>query len=199
VRQDRSADSFFKRFFAEGYYRFMQSLGVEIVHNHGDFRLMARSLVDEFNRMPERNRLIRAMILKLDDRYAVVSYVREKRSAGKTKFDFSSLMSLSLDGIISSSYAPLRLASIFGFLMCIAAITGIGVVIYIKIKLQVFPGWASTLLPILMLGGFQLLVLGIIGEYIGRLYTEVKGRPIFSVRRELRHSSGGASKGREES
>ncbi len=189
VREDRSTDSFFKRFFAEGYYRFMQSLGVEIVHNHGDFRLMARSLVDEFNRMPERNRLIRAMILKLDDRYAVVSYAREKRSAGKTKFNVPALMSLSLDGIISSSYVPLRLASIFGFLMCVAAIGGIIGVIYIKIKFQIFPGWASTLLPILMFGGFQLLVLGIIGEYIGRLYTEVKGRPIFSVRRELRHSA----------
>lgn len=188
VRQDRSTDSFFKRFFAESYYYFMRVFGVEIVHNHGDFRLMARSLVDEFNRMPERNRLIRAMILKLDDRYAVVYYAREKRFAGKTKFNVSSLMSFSLDGIISFTYAPLRLASIFGLFTCVLAIFGAVWVIYIKIKFQVFPGWASTLLPILMFGGFQLLVLGIIGEYIGRLYTEVKGRPIFSVRRELRHS-----------
>jgi polyisoprenyl-phosphate glycosyltransferase len=187
VRKERSTDTFFKRFFAEGYYRLLRSLGVEVVHNHGDFRLMARPLVDEFNCAPERNRFIRAMILTLDSRYAVVAYTRERRVKGATKFSASALVGLSLDGIFSFSYVPLRLASFSGFAVCALAVVGIGWALYIKVTTEVAPGWASTILPVMLLGGFQLLILGIIGEYVGRLYTEVKGRPLFSVRRELRH------------
>ncbi len=187
VRQDRSTDSFLKRFLSENYYRFLKFMGVEAVYNHGDFRLMARPLVDEFNQMVERNRFIRAMILKLDDRYAVVTYDRRPRMAGTTKFNWRSLFSLSIDGILSFSYAPLRLASLFGFFMCILSFFGIGWVIYTKITTHVIPGWGSTLLPIFAFGGFQLLVLGLIGEYIGHLYIEVKQRPLFSVRKEYDH------------
>ncbi len=187
VRRDRSSDPFLKRFLSENYYRLLKFLGVEVVYNHGDFRLMTRALVDEFNQLAERNRFIRAMILKLDNRPAVVSYDRAPRRAGKTKFNWHSLFSLSFDGIVSFSYAPLRLASLFGFCMCALSVAGIGWVIYVKIVTHVVPGWASTLLPIFAFGGFQLLVLGLIGEYIGRLYIEVKQRPLFSVREEHRH------------
>ena len=197
VRSDRTSDTFFKRVTAHWYYNLLKFFQVEVVYNHGDFRLMARALVDEFNQLPERNRLIRAMILKLDDRYAVVSYAREKRELGMTKFNIFALLSLSLDGILSFSYAPLRLASIFGILMCLCAFAGMVLVVYIKFDQHVFPGWASTLLPIIFFGGVQLLVLGIIGEYMGRLYTEVKGRPIFSVRRQLRRESGSAAPDRK--
>lgn len=185
VRKSRATDSFFKRFFSQLYYRLLKVMDVEIVYNHGDFRLMDRSLVDEFNNLPERNRFIRAMILKLDSRYATVDYDRQQRAAGYTKFDLKSLFSLSLDGITSFSVAPLRLATVFGGFMCLGAFLGIGWVLYIKINTNVIPGWASTLLPLFAFSGFQLLVLGLIGEYIGRLYTEVKQRPVFSVRRKL--------------
>lgn len=183
IRQSRQSDSFVKRVFAQGYYRFLQRLQVQVVYNHGDFRLMARALVDEFNRLPERNRFIRAMILKLESRYATVAYDRVSRQAGRSKFDVPSLFSLSMDGITSFSYAPLRLASLLGVLMCVSAVAGIIWVVYIKITTNVIPGWASIMLPLLIFNGFQLLILGLIGEYIGRLYIEVKQRPLFVVRK----------------
>ena|SRR3990172_4547463 len=189
VRKERSADSFIKRFSSESYYRLMKMMGVEIIHNHGDFRLMAKPLVQEFNALAERNRFIRAMILQLESRYAIVYYKREQRTAGKSKFNVSSLFSLSLDGIISFTYVPLRLASLFGILICFLAILGIFWVLYVKISTNVVPGWASTLLPVLGLSGFQLLILGILGEYIGRLYIEVKQRPLFIVREEYTHDA----------
>ena len=189
VRKERSADSFIKRFSSESYYRLMKMMGVEIIHNHGDFRLMAKPLVQEFNALAERNRFIRAMILQLESRYAIVYYKREQRTAGKSKFNISSLFSLSLDGIISFTYVPLRLASLFGILICFLAILGIFWVLYVKLSTNVVPGWASTLLPVLGLSGFQLLILGILGEYIGRLYIEVKQRPLFIVREEYTHDA----------
>ncbi len=187
VRQNRSSDSFLKRFLSQRYYKLLKNFGVDVVYNHGDFRLMARSLVDEFNALPERNRFIRAMILKLDSRYGIVAYDRQPRKAGKSKFNIASLFSLSLDGITSFSYVPLRIASFFGFFMCLGAIGGIIWVLYTKFTTNVIPGWASTMLPLLGLSGFQLLILGLIGEYIGRLYIEVKGRPLFSVRKSYVH------------
>lgn len=188
VRNDRSADSFLKRIFSEGYYKLIKLMGAEVVHNHGDFRLMAKSLVEEFNVLSERNRFIRAMILQLESHYALVSYKREMRTAGKSKFNFRSLFSLSLDGIVSFSFMPLRLAALAGIFMCFLVVIGVVWVLYIKISTNVIPGWASTLLPVLGLGGFQLLIMGLIGEYIGRLYVEVKQRPLFVVRKEYTHN-----------
>ena len=189
VRKDRSADSFLKRFFSEGYYKLIKLMGAEVIHNHGDFRLMAKPLVKEFNALSERNRFIRAMVLQMESRYATVYYNREPRTHGQSKFNMSSLFSLSLDGIISFSYMPLRLASLAGIFMCFSAMAGAMWVLYIKIATNVVPGWASTLLPIFGLGGFQLLIMGLIGEYIGRLYIEVKKRPLFVVREEYTHDT----------
>ncbi len=193
IRVDRYTDSFIKRFFSENYYRLMSLMGVNIIHNHGDFRLMAKSLVQEFNTLPERNRLIRAMILQLESRYATVSYKREPRMMGRSKFNIRSLFSLSLDGIVSFTYFPLRLTSIIGILISVLTLIGALWVLYIKLFTDKFiPGWASTLLPILALGGLQLFFLGLIGEYIGRLYIEVKHRPLFVVREEYKHENADA-------
>lgn len=189
VRSDRSADRFFQRFFAENYYRFLKWMGADIVHNHGEFRLMARSIVDEFNRLLERNRFIRGMVLQLDSRYKIVSYKREPRIVGKSKFNLRSSLSASLDGLISFSYVPLRLCSFLGILFCFFSILGLFYVLYVKFVSGSFPGWASTVFPIFAFGGFQLLALGLIGEYIGRLYTEVKQRPLFLVREEFSNES----------
>lgn len=188
IRQDRSSDTFLKKFFAENYYRLMKLMGVEIIHNHGDFRLMARSLVKDFNQLPERNRFVRAMIFKLESRYASVFYRRESRAAGKTKFTTRVMLNFSLDGIISFSDMPLRLVSLFGALMCLLSFLGILWVFYVKITQNVIRGWASTLLPIFAIGGFQIFFLGIIGEYIAKLLIEVKQRPIYLVREEFRHA-----------
>jgi len=188
IRQDRSSDSFLKKLTAENYYRLMKFMGVEIVHNHGDFRLMDRGLVNEFNRLPERSRFVRAMIMRLESRYAKVNYSRETRKAGKTKFTSPVMVSFALDGITSFSYMPLRIAAIFGAFMCLLSVAGIFWVIYIKVTQNVVLGWASTLLPLLAIGGFQILFLGIIGEYIGKLFVEIKQRPIYLVREEYRHN-----------
>ncbi len=188
VREDRSTDPFLKRFFSETYYRLMRLMGVNIVYNHGDFRCMSKSLVEEFNTLPERNRFIRSMILQLDSRYATVPYKRQPRKAGRSKFNLRSLFSLAFDGIVSFTYFPLRLTSIVGILISLLTLIGIFWVLYIKLFTDKFiPGWASTLLPILALGGLQLFFLGLIGEYFGRLYSEVKQRPLFVVRERFEH------------
>jgi len=187
VREDRQTDTFFKRFTAETFYHLIKILGVEIVNNHGDFRLMARPLIDEFNALAERNRFIRAMVLSLDNHYAIVNYKREPRLQGTTKFNFSKMLSFSLDGILSFSFVPLRLVSIVGLIFCFLAFAGCIYVLYGKIFEHAVPGWTSTVLPIFVFSGLQLLSLGIIGEYIGRLYVEVKQRPLFSIRQELNH------------
>lgn len=187
VREDRKADSLFKRWVSQSYYKCMQAMGVEIVYNHGDFRLMSKALVKEFNELSERNRFIRAMILQLESRYAIVTYRREPRKEGVSKFNLRSLLSLAFSGIVSFTYAPLRMASILGGILCIFSILGVFWVLYIKVVHDQVPGWASTLLPMLILGGFQLFFLGLIGEYIGRLYTEIKQRPLFVVRKEFDH------------
>jgi len=187
IRQDRQTDTFFKRFTAESYYSLLKVLGVEIVHNHGDFRLMARALIDEFNDLTERNRFIRAMVLSLDNQYGKVFYKRQPRLQGSTKFNLGKMLSFSLDGILSFSFMPLRLVSIIGLLFCLLAIFGGVYIFYAKTAGHVLPGWTSTVLPMFIFSGVQLLSLGIIGEYVGRLYVEVKKRPLFSIRKELTH------------
>ena len=187
VREDRQTDTFFKRFTAECFYNLIKILGVEIVYNHGDFRLMSRDLVNEFNALTERNRFIRAMVLALDDHYALVPYKRQARLQGTTKFSFGKMLSFSLDGILSFTFLPLRLVSIAGFVSCLVAFAGCIFVLYGKIFENAVPGWSSTVLPLCIFSGLQLLSLGIIGEYIGRLYVEIKQRPLFSIRQELKH------------
>lgn len=188
IREDRSSDTFMKKLSAGLYYRLLKRLGVEIVHNHGDFRLMDRSLVRGFNALPERNRFIRAMILQMESRYATVSYKRDKRSAGESKFNLRALFSLAFDGITSYTYFPLRLTSIVGVVIFLVTCVSSGWVVYMKFFTdKVIPGWASTVLPVLALGGIQLFFLGLIGEYVGKLYIEVKQRPLFLVRDELNH------------
>ncbi len=187
VREDRQTDSFSKKFMAENYYRLMKMLGVEIVYNHGDFRLMAKPLIDEFNQLSERNRFIRGMILTLDNHYATVSYKRQPRMQGVTKFNFGRMLSFSLDGILSFTFVPLRMVSITGLVFCLLALLGALYILYTKIINIALPGWTSIVLPLFIFNGLQILSLGIIGEYLGRLYIEVKRRPLFSVRRELTH------------
>ncbi|MDD5066971.1 MAG: glycosyltransferase family 2 protein [bacterium] len=187
IREKRGTDSFFKRLFAQNYYRLLKIIKVPVVYNHGDFRLMSRSLVDEFNTLAERNRFIRAMILQLESRYAQVFYERRSREKGRSKFSVSSLFSLGMDGIISFSYIPLRLASLIGVLFFFFGLAGALWVLYIKIFSNSFPGWASIMLPMLIIGGLQLFFMGLIGEYIGRLYVEIKHRPLFLVREKYIH------------
>jgi len=187
VRSDRSSDTFIKRKTAELYYGLLRFLGAEIVPHHGDFRLMARALVEEYNQLTERNRFMRGLVLQLDSHYATVAYKREPRKLGYSKFNFTKMLGFSWDGIVSFTYMPLRLVSILGLMICVLAFSGFIWVLNCKFFGYVVPGWASTILPIFAFSGIQTLILGIMGEYIGRLYVEVKQRPMFSVRREHKH------------
>lgn len=187
VRSNRQTDTWFKRATAGWYYTLLKSLQVPIVPQHGDFRLMSRELVDLFNQLPERNRLIRAMVLQLDRKYATVSYQRESRKAGSSKFNFLSLISLGLDGITSHSYSLLRIAGGIGFLFFLMSFICMGFVIYEKLARDRAPGWASILCFLLFFNGIQLLFLGIIGEYIGKMYKEIKQRHLFIVRKKYQH------------
>jgi len=194
VREDRKSDSFFKRFTAENYYRLLKALGVDIVYNHGDFRLMARPLVEEFNTLTERNRFIRSMVLTIDSHYASVFYKRQPRLQGSTKFNLFKMISFSLDGIFSFTFVPLRLVSFLGLSFCIIVLLGCVYIYHIKLAGKALPGWTSTVLPLFLFSGLQMLCLGIIGEYVGRLYTEVKHRPLFHIRQQLEHPSKPPSK-----
>jgi glycosyltransferase involved in cell wall biosynthesis len=182
VREDRNTDTFLKRFTAETYYHLLKILGVEVVFNHGDFRLMARALVEEFNALTERNRFIRSMVLTLDNHYASVFYKRQPRLQGITKFNFGKMVAFSLDGILPFT---LRIVFFIGVIFCILALAGSIDIFYIKLSGRALPGWTSTVLPLFIFSGLQMFCLGIIGEYIGRLYMEVKQRPLFLVRQEL--------------
>lgn len=184
IRKDRSKDSFFKRLTANFYYDLLNFLGVNCIKNHGDFRLLSRKLVEEFKKLPERNRFIRAMILELESKYACVYYDREKRKKGKTKFNLKALISLAIDGITSFTSAPIKLVTYFGFITFILSLIGCLYVLNEKfIKKVDVPGWAFLSILILFFGGVQSLFLGIVGEYIAKTYMEVKKRPLFLVRK----------------
>jgi len=184
IRKSRKFDSFFKRVSAIAYYRFLKIIGVKSVYNHGEFRLLSKSLVEEMKLYPERNRYIRSIILSLESKYACVYYDREPRRAGKTKFRFFKLISLALDGITSFSNFPIRIILLLGLFMFLLSIVILIYVIYIKCFTELhISGWASISIMILFFGGIQNLFLGILGEYIAKTYIETKQRPFFSVRK----------------
>jgi glycosyltransferase involved in cell wall biosynthesis len=183
IRSARNTDSFFKKHASQLFYRFSNLMGVKSVFNHGDFRLLSRSLLEIFKSMPERNRYIRGMILELENNYGCVYYERSKRTAGKTKFDVYNLLALAIDGITSFSITPIRYISFLGISMFLVALVGLFYVLYVKLISNVeVPGWAFITLAILLFGGLQSLFIGIVGEYIAKIYTEVKQRPLFNIR-----------------
>jgi glycosyltransferase involved in cell wall biosynthesis len=183
VRKDRGSDSFFKRHAAQLYYKFLKTLGIVSVYNHGDFRLMSQSLVRDFKNYYERNRYIRGIITQLESQYACVYYDRSPRIKGETKFNLFSLFSLAVDGITSFSTIPIRFISLFGLISFSLSIIGIIFILYEKIinNLDV-PGWAFISAAIIFFGGLNSLFIGVVGEYIGKTYIESKQRPLFSIR-----------------
>lgn len=187
VRSNRYADSFLKRITAQLFYIMLKKMGIKSVSNHGDFRLMSRRLVQEFNKLPERNRYIRSLIFELESQYACVYYKRTKRQKGKSKFSLLHLIILALDGITSFTSLPIRIVTLAGILMFLFSIAMAIYVLYIKFIIHVnVPGWSFLAILFLFFGGINCLSTGIIGEYIGRIYTEVKQRPIYTVRKLYR-------------
>ena len=187
VRDNRETDSLPKRITADFYYRAHNWLSNDKIPEHaGDFRLLDRRVVDVIRQMPERNRFMKGLFAWAGFKQAAVSYHREERKVGKTKYNYWKLWTLAIDGITSASTAPLRIWSYLGGFVALGAL---GYALFIIIRTLttgiVVPGYASLMVAILFLGGLQLLSLGILGEYVGRILTETKARPLYIVRETI--------------
>lgn len=184
VRGEREGESVFKLWTASIFYRLIYRItDVKIPVDTGDFRLMDRKVVNVLKQMKERHRFPRGMSAWVGFKQIGVSYKRAARHAGVTKYPFRKMLKLAVNAITGFSYFPLQVATFFGFLSAGIAILAIPIVVYMRIAgSQAFFGQATTLIAVLFLGGVQLISLGILGEYIGRLYDEAKGRPLYIVR-----------------
>ncbi len=187
VRTERKGETWFKRFTAKVFYRLIYKItDINIPMDTGDFRLMDRKVVNALKTMREKHRFLRGMSVWVGFRQTGVKYVRAERYAGETKYPFKKMLKFALDGITSFSYLPLQMATYIGFMAALLAVVGIIVTIILRLSgSQAFYGQATTLVSVLFLGGIQLISLGIIGEYLGRIYDEVKGRPLYIVRETL--------------
>lgn len=192
VRTERKGETWFKRFTAKLFYRLIYKItDINIPMDTGDFRLMDRKVVNALKTMREKHRFLRGMSVWVGFRQTGVKYVRAERYAGETKYPFKKMLKFALDGITSFSYLPLQLATYIGFAAALLAVVGIIVTIILRLSgSQAFYGQATTLVSVLFLGGVQLISLGIIGEYLGRIYDEVKGRPLYIVREVLGFEEG---------
>ena len=184
IRAEREGESWFKTFTASLFYRIIFRItDVKFPLDTGDFRLLDRKVVNVMNSMRERHRFLRGMSAWVGFKQAGVEYKRAARHAGETKYPFKKMLTLALNAITGFSYFPLQIATYFGFFAAGIAILAIPVVIYMRMTgSQAFYGQATTLIAVLFLGGVQLISLGVLGEYIGRLYDEAKGRPLYIVR-----------------
>jgi polyisoprenyl-phosphate glycosyltransferase len=186
VREQREGESRFKLATARWFYKLFDKLAqVELQHNSGDFRLLDREALNALLSMRERNRFLRGMTVWVGYRQAAVPYRRDPRYAGETKYTLSKMLRFSLDAISSFSHRPLQLATLLGFVISTLAFIAIPVVIALRIFGSYLPGFGSITIAVLLLGGIQLIAIGIIGEYVGRIYDEVKGRPLYLVRSRL--------------
>ena len=191
VRERREGESRFKLSTAKWFYKLFDKLAqVELEHNSGDYRLLDRRPLDALLAMRERNRFLRGMTVWVGYTQAAVSYQRDPRYAGETKYTISKMLKFSLDAISSFSHRPLQLATLLGFLISTLAFIAIPVVVVLRVSGSYLPGFGSVTIAVLLLGGIQLIAIGIIGEYVGRIYDEVKGRPLYLVRSRLNIAQG---------
>ena len=181
ARKSRGIDSWFKRMTADLFYWLMKKLGAEIISNHADFRMITRRVLNEFLKFNENNLFIRATFPMVGFPSCVVYYDRPERKAGKTKYPFRKMLEFAIDGLTSFSVVPLRICSLVGLFVSLLALLMLLWSLVVKIIGGALPGWTSTVAPLYLLGGVQLLFLGIVGEYIGKIYSEVKNRPRYII------------------
>ena len=181
ARKSREIDSLFKRKTADVFYWIMKKFGADIVPNHADYRMVTRRVLNAFLKFPENNLFIRATFPIIGYPSCVVYHDRPERLAGKTKYPFRKMLEFAIDGLTSFSVVPLRICSVVGLLVSLLALLMLSWSLIVKIFGGAIPGWTSTVAPLYLLGGVQLLFLGIIGEYIGKIYTEVKNRPRYII------------------
>ncbi|HDT6064386.1 TPA: glycosyltransferase, partial [Enterobacter kobei] len=181
VRNDRASDSFFKKFTAETFYKIMTNLGVSQVENHADFRLLSKRALDALLQYREQNLYIRGLIPLIGFPSEKVYYSRSERAAGESKYPLRKMLALALEGITSFSVTPLRIVTAMGFVISILSSLGIIYTFAQYFMGRTVSGWASVILAVLFIGGVQMLCLGVIGEYIGKIYMESKGRPKYFI------------------
>ena len=181
VRDNRDSDTFFKRTTAQGFYKFLNMMGAEVVYNHADYRLVSSRVLNEFANFKEVNLFLRGMIPLVGFSSTSVYYTRRKRVAGESHYPLRKMLALAFDGITSLSVKPLRMISFFGVLVSLISFVGIIWAIVAHLIGSTAAGWASTVCIICFVGGIQLISLGIIGEYIGKIYMEVKQRPRYII------------------
>ena len=185
VRSSRKTDSFFKRFTAESFYKLMKAMGVDIVFNHADYRLMSRRAVEGLSQFKEVNLFLRGIVPQIGYSWTTVEYERAKRFAGESKYPLKKMLSFAFDGITSFSVKPMRLILVLGAVIFALSLVMLLWTLIRWIAGATVSGWASLMCSIWMIGGIQLLALGVIGEYIGKVYSETKARPRFIIERVL--------------
>lgn len=181
VRSERKTDTVFKRTTAQGFYKIMKALGVDIVYNHADYRLMSKRALDSLQDFKEVNLFLRGIVPLIGYKSDVVLYERNERFAGESKYPLKKMLSFAFEGITSFSVKPIRLILIVGILMFISSLAAILYFLIIWMAGKTVQGWTTVVASIWMLGGIQLLCLGVIGEYIGKIYIETKERPKYII------------------
>ena len=186
VRRSRQTDSVFKRNTARMYYGLMRRMGVDLVHDHADFRLLGRRAIDALRQFDEVNLFLRGIVPLIGYRAAKVSYDRAQRIAGESKYPLRRMLSFGLEGMTSFSIVPLRMITLLGFVVSAFSFAMILLVVYGALAHKdLVPGWASSVVPVYFLGGIQLLSIGILGEYVAKIYMETKRRPRYIVDRVI--------------
>ena len=185
VRKERKTDTFFKRTTAQGFYKVMEMMGVKTVYNHADFRLMSKRSLKALVSFPERNLFLRGMVCMLGYPTASVYYDRKERFAGESKYPFTKMLNFALDGITSFSVKPLRLITTSGLIFMLVSFLAIIYALVEFIGGDVIRGWTSLLISVWFIGGAILTAVGVIGEYIGKIYKEVKRRPRYLIEKEV--------------
>ena len=185
VRNSRKKDTFFKRSTAQGYYKFMKFLGVDIVYNHADYRLMGSKALDALSEYKEVNLFLRGIVPLIGYRCDYVYYERNERFAGESKYPLKKMIKFAIDGITSFSVKPLKIISNIGILICVLSIIGFIYALVSFFTGNAIAGWASTICSIWFLGGLQMLCIGIVGTYVGKIYSEVKARPRYRIEEKI--------------
>ena len=186
VRSKRKTDTFFKRFTAEGFYKILRLLGAEVVFNHADYRLMSKRALDEFENFGEVNLFLRGIVPMIGFKTDTVEYERLERLAGESKYPLKKMLALAWQGVTSLSIKPIRFITVLGALVFIVSILMLIYSLISHFTGQTTLGWTSLIVSIWALGGLQLLAIGIIGEYIGKIYLETKHRPRFIVEKFIK-------------
>ena len=185
VRGSRDSDTFFKRKTAIGFYKIMSGLGVKTIYNHADYRLMSKRAVEQLMQFRERNLFLRGIIPLIGYKSTTVYYNRHERFAGESKYPLAKMLNFAIDGITSFSVKPVRFILLIGFLFFILSILAIIYTLISYFTGHVVPGWTSMILSLWLIGALILISIGIVGEYIGKIYIEVKNRPLFNIESSL--------------